>query len=172
MDKKLEKEIKTHLIKHWDVKLIYVFSGVLLIIGLLSLSQYRFDSASRLDTSNYSLNAIVYGASQGFSKFDERNWSSSNKSFKIKHEKQPIDIRKSNKLKIANERQKTNANHYIGTFRVKNKFANVRIGPGKIFEVRKVLSRNMIIKVIEKRGKWLRIDQGNWISRKTLTELH
>ena len=60
---------------------------------------------------------------------------------------------------------------YIGIYRVKKKFANVRIGPGKIFELRKVFPRNKMVKIIEQRGSWLRIDQGNWIARSSLSEL-
>ena len=54
-------------------------------------------------------------------------------------------------------------------YRVKSHFANVRIGPGKSYQIIRVLHKDHKIEVIEARGKWLRIGEDSWISRLTLS---
>ena len=60
---------------------------------------------------------------------------------------------------------------YLGLYLVKNKYAKVRVGPGKNFELMRKVPQDVMIRIFEKRGKWLKTNRGNWIHENDLLEL-
>ena len=78
------------------------------------------------------------------------------------------------KLGIAHAMEIEGFTHYKkkskSIVRVKTKYANVRIGPGIEYHVKKVLRKNQVIRVFETRGCWIRIGKDSWISHNLIAE--
>ena len=62
---------------------------------------------------------------------------------------------------------KLTSSHY----RVNSIYAHVRLGPGKEFNIKQVLPRSHVIKVLEKKGEWVRFGKDKWVSMNNLSDI-
>ena len=150
------RETESH---HFNSKLWHTFYGMSILVSVtfLVLSFLMVVSPTKLDEWTSDVNNFLFQR--------KANQMGSQQSVKT------IDIKLSNldPIKPNHVNQSRKVENKISYFNVKSRFANVRMGPGIRFEVKKILLRNQSVKVLETRGRWYRIDKDSWVSKVNLS---
>ena len=76
-----------------------------------------------------------------------------------------------NEISLKKDIDNTRSKGSLAKYKIKSLYANARRGPGTHYDVVNILPRNNVVIVVGKRGNWLKIGNGSWISNITASKL-